>query len=234
MEYDKRRKGLLFEVNKSENLEEIAATIAHEIKNPLAVALANLSLIKISSTDEKTEKYCNIIEKELYKINQLILEYINLKIINENEGSFDLLVILDELISEYKSRYDSINFYRKPDINFAICWGLPKHIRFVFTNILNYFVEGILRKGTIEINQKIIQNTLHITINANSVNLDAAELNTAIENDISKECYFCFLIIAKHGGQIQVLNNQEGTFKAIIKLPVYIKPDTQVKLSTVQ
>jgi len=57
-------------------LEEMTVTIVHEFKNPISLALANLALIKVSDDEKKYQSYCNSIEKELYLINQLVVDSI--------------------------------------------------------------------------------------------------------------------------------------------------------------
>ena len=60
----------------SGTLEEMTVIIAHEIKNPISLALANLALIKVSDDEKKYQSYCNNIEKELYLINQIVVDSI--------------------------------------------------------------------------------------------------------------------------------------------------------------
>ena len=57
-------------------MPEKMVAIAHEIKNPIASALANIQLIKIVDTAKTFQNNCCIIEQELYKINQLVLDVI--------------------------------------------------------------------------------------------------------------------------------------------------------------
>ena len=57
-------------------LEEMTVIIAHEIKNPITSALANLALIEVSDDERKYESYCSTIEEELYLINQIVTDSI--------------------------------------------------------------------------------------------------------------------------------------------------------------
>ena len=209
-----------------ETLEEMAATIAHEIKNPLALALANLDLIKVSDTDEKYKKYCGIIEQELYRINQLVIDLIHVTISDETEELFDLTAMLDELTSEYQSRYENIAFSRKPSISRLLIWGIAKNIRMVFTNILNNAVEAISQKGVIEIYQEANQGTAIITIYDNGVGLpqdmlfQPNELYTTKENGTGVGLRYCRTTITKYGGRFVLQNRPGGGCEAIVELPI--------------
>ncbi len=57
--------------------KEIAAALAHEIKNPIALIKANVDYIKTFSDDEMLPAF-NVINKELSKLNDLINNYTTL------------------------------------------------------------------------------------------------------------------------------------------------------------
>ena len=203
----------------TELLAEKAATMAHEIKNPLAVALANLSLIKVCCADENIRTNCDIIEKELFKINKLVIEYINLTLMNDQWKSFDLTALLDELTYEYNHKYQTVTFFRHADLPPFFFWGLQKHIRFVFANLINIVTEGIFQNGAVTVTQKHIRNTLHIDFSGRNAGSKPKDYNTTPEMLANKECFFCDLVIENHGGQILWGNRQEGS-RVTISLPV--------------
>jgi len=209
-----------------ETLEEMAATIAHEIKNPLALALANLDLIKISDSEAKYKKYCDIIEHELYTINHLVLDLIHISLVEERGEPFDLSALLDQLASEYQHRYETITFIRKPGLSPVIFRGLAKNIRLVFTNLLNNAVEAVPQNGVIEISQEIIGDKVHITIHDNGSGLsrdlssDTNSLYTTKENGTGIGLRFSRSTIAKHAGQFILRNSPGGGCDAIVTLPV--------------
>jgi len=209
-----------------ETFEEMAATIAHEIKNPLALALANLDLIKVTDIGEKCKKYCDIIEHELYTINQLVLDLIHVTLVDEQKELFDLTVMLDELTSEYGRRYDTISFLRNPGQPPALFWGLAKNIRMVFTNLLNNAVEAAPHKGVIEIDQEIIGDKIHIRIHDNGAGLppdlsvQPNDFYTTKENGTGIGLRFCRSTVAKHEGRFLLQNGPEGGCDAIVILPV--------------
>ena len=215
-----------------ETLEEMAATIAHEIKNPLALALANLDLIKVSDNGEKYKKYCDIIEQELYRVNRLVLDLINITLSSESEETFDLTAMIDQLTTEYQARYETIFFSRQSGLSAAYFLGAVKIIRMVFTNILNNAIEAInaakaiSHKGIIEIIQENRTNSILIIINDNGVGLPQEMLMQPNEHYTSKAggtgigLRYCRTAIAKYGGLLTLQNRAEGGCSVTIELPL--------------
>jgi len=68
---------MTYDINSFKRLDDAVTIIAHEIKNPIAAALANLALIEANDKEGVCERYCKTIEQELYRINQLVLDLIN-------------------------------------------------------------------------------------------------------------------------------------------------------------
>jgi len=60
----------------ADTISEALAVVAHEIKNPLSAALANLALIQESDKEHVYTEYCEIIKRELYRINQQVIDLI--------------------------------------------------------------------------------------------------------------------------------------------------------------
>jgi signal transduction histidine kinase len=207
-----------------ETLEQIAATIAHEIKNPLALALANLELIKVEDTDQKYKKYCVIIEHELYKINQLVIDFIHNTLSESVDDSFDITTMLDELTLEYQRRYESINFHRERNLSDSPFRGVENSIRMVFTNVLNNAVEAISQEGNVEILQKTTPGWIHITINDDGIGCSAdllqSEFISTKKNGTGIGLAYCRRTVARLGGRFVLQNTPHGGCSVSIDLPI--------------
>jgi len=213
-------------MNHPESMNDAVTAIAHEIKNPLSVAMANLTLLQGSDEKEDIKKYASIIEKELYRINQLVVDFIHVGMADEHMELFDLSELLNNLVSEYRWRYETITFCREPDLPPVMFWGSKKSIRMVFTNILNNSVEELSQEGIIEIIQVNKAGSVHITFNDNGGGfpqrlLDSPnEIFTTKSNGAGFGLRYCRSTIAGYGGKFLLRNRLGGGCSAIIKLPL--------------
>jgi len=207
-----------------EKLEQLAVAMAHEIKNPLALALANLELIRVSDTTEKYKKYCNIIKQELYRVNQQIIDFVHSTHSDGADETFDITTLLDELTLEYQRRYENITFCRKDRISPSPFRGVKKSIKMVFTNVLNNAVDAISHKGNIEILQKKTLSWLHIIIEDDGIGLDENMLQpnfiSTKENGTGIGLAYCRSTVAKYGGRFMIQNRTQGGCSVSIVLPI--------------
>ena len=82
---------------------ELAAALAHEIKNPIAIIRANIDYIKLSVNPSLTNCF-NVIEKELNKLNSLITDYTTIfQPNNKNE-----LIFMEDLIYDVADEFNII------------------------------------------------------------------------------------------------------------------------------
>jgi signal transduction histidine kinase len=207
-----------------ETLEEMAATVAHEIKNPLALALANLDTIKLIDKEGKFAKHCGIIERELYKINDLVLDFIRSAREDEKEETFDLSEMLYELAEEYRSSYEGCVFDLEPFEEIILFIGQKKKLRLLFTNLLNNSVEAAAYKGHIEIVADVTEELIRILISDDGAGLgDVSVLDqsffTTKSNGTGMGLRYCRNTVAQYGGKFSLNDRPEGGCVATVELP---------------
>jgi signal transduction histidine kinase len=207
-----------------ETLEEMAATVAHEIKNPLALALANLDMIKVLDAEGTFTKHCALIQRELFKINDLVLEFIRSAREDEKEESFDLSEMLYELAEEYRNAYEGVEFELEPFDEVIYLLGQKKKIRMMFTNILNNAVDAVSFKGHVELVVETTDDKITVFVHDDGVGLrDAADLNqtffTTKTNGTGMGLHYCRNTAAQYGGKFTLRNRPGGGCSAIVELP---------------
>ena len=77
---------------------ELAASIAHEIKNPMTTLKGFVQLFKISTSDE-TMKYLAVIDDEIYRMESILSEMLVLSKPSSNKKTtFSLEVLVDDML----------------------------------------------------------------------------------------------------------------------------------------
>jgi len=161
---------------------EMAAAFAHEIKNPTAVALAHVNLLR---RDGMSEIHLNHIEDALHDINDLVVEM--LTDIPEGIGreaayEVDLLKILEEILEIYRAAWPHIAFSLElpPSAESLLCIGNETSLRMIFSNLIKNAVEAVeafgggdnsehfhTKAGEIRIAARYAADALYITITDN-------------------------------------------------------------------
>ncbi len=208
-----RQKEELIKNEKINALGNITSSLAHNLKNPLAVIKATTGIIEstLNSVDEKTQERLNLIKVSTENIlNQIedILDFVKQKPLELNETS------LSEILNT------AINNIEKPE---RIKINLPKNgikikcdsakLQVVFMNMMTNSIESIEGDGeiTIEGYQNKRETTIEIT-DTGSINPDDLEkmfdvLYTTKPTGTGLGLPYCKNVIEQHGGGIEVSMN---------------------------
>lgn len=142
-------------VDYKNDMERLANSVAHEIKNPLALIKANIQMLEFEDKDKLHKKSYNVVYREIEKINSLIMEFINIS--KPQEYSFERLSVgdfLDDVLlsveASAKKRAVDIYYEKSPE-EFYINGDYNK-LSQVFSNILKNSLEAIECGGKIYIN----------------------------------------------------------------------------------
>ena len=219
---------------------ELAAGLAHEVKNPLAGIKVSIEVLKseLNLEQEDKEIFLRIIN-EINRIEALLKNMLNYARPSKPQPEpVSIHEIVDNIlkISEYslKSPSDTsrltkdINFVKDYAADFPKIYADPGQLQQVFLNLILNGMDAIAGKGTITIKtSKEQDDTVQIQISDTGKGI-APELLGSVFNPFfttkSKGnglgLAICKRLIEQHGGAISVFNNPEGggtTF--IITLP---------------
>jgi two-component system sensor histidine kinase PilS (NtrC family) len=155
-------------VDKLAAVGEMAAGIAHEIKNPLASMTGSIQLLKDQiSVTSVTQKLMRIALREADRLNDLTNDF--LLFARPNSGKAEAVELgsaVDETLALFEQdavRHNGVRVVRHlaPDL-----WTEmdPKHIRQVLWNLLLNAAEAIDGKGTIEVSAKVTEDSVQLAI----------------------------------------------------------------------
>jgi two-component system sensor histidine kinase PilS (NtrC family) len=140
-------------VDRLATIGEMAARIAHEIRNPLASLSGSIQILKNElRLDGSNHRLMEIVMRETHRLNGLLTDFLlfarpeQLKV-QEVDLSRALLETLDLFIEQPKDRA-SLQVVKQiaPDLR---VWADPKKMRQVFWNLLNNALEAMPQGGTL-------------------------------------------------------------------------------------
>ena len=212
-------------------IEQLAATLAHEVKNPLSLVMANLHLLEQEDSIVSNKIKYDIIKLELKKINELILQFLDLT--RPIEQTLDLVYVSDiikNIVRNYEYTYTNVKFsvYNNTD---RPTIGDEKSLHILFNNLIKNAIEAIeeknLKSGTVTVYIHEDVNDLLIKIEDTGCGIKE-EVYDKVETEFFTTKKFgtglgisiCKKIVNTHQGEFAINNTKDGCIVKI-KLPMY-------------
>jgi len=202
---------------------EMAAALAHEIKNPAAIALAHANLMRqeVEKDSELGTHICHI-EQAISDICDLVHEML-FAIYNCTEPyEVDLYQILSEMLDTYRVAWPGIAFSLDTCAPLT-CYGQESSLRMVFSNLMKNAVEAITEKsaesedfkGQISIATQHVDNCLNIVFHNNGVfdNREEKPLGNGLGLAI------CRHLLRQLNGNMEICNKSQEGWTATVSLP---------------
>ncbi len=228
----KETEALLRRSEKLTAVGELAAGVAHEIRNPLTSLKGFATLVYSSSEDDKSKEFLQIMLSEIDRINFIVSEFMLLAKPQEKEfGESDLISLLQHVVALLKSQAILKNIVIRTQYecdHFPIL-GEENQLKQVFVNVVKNAIEAMPNGGTIFV--KVKENEKKeavITIVDQGVGIPEHQLPrigepfyTLKENGTGLGLMVSFSIIDNHNGRMRLTSVEgEGTTVEVI-LPVY-------------
>lgn len=165
---------------KLKSVSELAASISHEVRNPLTVVKGFIQLLnQKTQTPEKQEAYLTICMQELDRAESIIKDYLNYA--RPQVGSNVFFRVREQLeavmntIEPYALRHDVE--MSKSLIEDACIAGEPNLFRQCVINILKNGIEAVKDQGHIEIRTFIDNNYIAVSIQDNGIGMEPRQLS---------------------------------------------------------
>lgn len=226
----KKNEQLLLSSEKLKVIGDMAASVAHEIRNPLTSIRGFVQLYKERSTNPEYE---NIVIEEIDRIDDVLKELLILakpEAKGKKEKSDVPIDIFSEvnninllfhaLAKEQDKKLELVN--RLPEATFV---GLDKdHLKQVLINVLKNSFEAIDKDGHIKVILDKQNSFVRIRVLDNGVGISQKRLTRIGEPYYSSKekgtgigLTICFKLVKENGGQMWVKSRKEkGTFVTIL------------------
>ncbi|HBE44919.1 MAG TPA: hypothetical protein DDW17_05550, partial [Deltaproteobacteria bacterium] len=225
----------LVEQEKFRSLGEMTASIAHEIKNPLAIIGGFTKRLANKANKDGVEwRYIDIIVKEVSRLETILNELLNY--VKDVPIANDMCMInecIDEVIYLFApdAAWENIHFVREYDTTLPPTRCDVQQIKQVFINILMNSFEAMAGKGTITIKtgQTYYREKPYVTI---SITDTGGGIEPAIIDNIFNPFFttkergtglglaISNKIVMNHGGHIEVNNNVGKGVTFVVYLPI--------------
>ncbi|SDX50523.1 PAS domain-containing sensor histidine kinase [Paenibacillus sp. CF384] len=224
----KRTEELLIKSEKLSVVGQLAAGVAHEIRNPLTSLRGFVQLFQ--AKEDMNQEYLQIMLSELDRINDIVSEF--LVIAKPQALSFevrDVRQIYYEVISllETQATLSNVQILAEiaDDIPMISCQ--QNQLKQVFINILKNAIESMTSGGSILIQMKVVDQQIRVRFIDNGCGISEERLlmlgepfYTTKEKGTGLGLMVCHKIIEAHGGTLHIASQlNQGTTVDLI-LPI--------------
>jgi signal transduction histidine kinase len=210
-------------LRKSEKLAvagRLAASISHEINNPLESVTNLLYLIGSSSSLEESKKYGEIAEEELARVAEIVTQTLRFYREPSKPVIVEIPGLVDSALLLYRARLNSAEIVVERD--FRECSPIVARageLRQLILNLIGNALDAIGRGGRLKI--RVTNTREHRNGSRPGIRLTIADTGSGIPPEIRKTLFEPFVstksdtgtglglwvsseIVSKHGGTIQV------------------------------
>ncbi|MEK3883628.1 ATP-binding protein [Paenibacillus sp. PL2-23] len=192
---------------------QIAAGIAHEVKNPLTAVKGFLQLLK-----EKNEhRYIDIAENELNNALDVLqnLLQVSKPDLDEPFEPIDLTVELESIVQLFQDQFYRVAVTTILDHSGTFIYGKRNQLKRAFFNLLKNAFEAIPGKGSIVISHALQEDTIVIKVSDTGSGIPADKLKllgtpfyTTKEHGTGMGLAFVYSVIYQNNGSIEVASEQ--------------------------
>ncbi|GIN64424.1 hypothetical protein J27TS8_44170 [Robertmurraya siralis] len=222
------------------NVGQLAAGIAHEIRNPLTTIKGFIQLMKPYLIELDKEQYASIALDEIERANKLLYQFLNAAKPQINERKE---VVINDLIEDIALLYEGEAHLRNIVLETSLQSDIPSifveehQLKQVLVNMIKNAVEAIhsseRNEGKIRLSSERIDDDIIISIEDNGCGLSEDSLNRLFTPFYSTKLSgtglglaICKQIISEHGGNIEISSFlNEGT---IFRIRLPLQPKLQL------
>jgi two-component system sensor histidine kinase ChvG len=224
--------------NRLDSIEQFAADVAHELKNPLTSLKSALETLKIVKKKEDQKQLLDILQHDIERMDRLITDIslasrLDAELSREKHQALDLAPLLRKIIHRYQTHYGQdykLALYL-PDHTPLFVEASEERLTQVLDNLLDNALSFTPQHKSISLTAALKGSSIFITIDDDGPGISPAKLNAIFDRFYSErrgEEHFgkhsglglaiCKQIIEATGGSIRAENKPSGGARFVITL----------------
>jgi two-component system, sporulation sensor kinase D len=218
------------EVHKLELIGNLAASTAHEIRNPLTGIKGLIKLLSEEYQDKKAQTYFNVIQQEVDRINIIVSELLVLgKPTAYTLKTYDANIILKEIepIIHSEANFMNVQLFMDYSTDELLISCVKDHLKQVILNLAKNSLQAMPYGGKLVISLEKRSDTCVIRVEDNGVGMQKEQLSQAFNPfyTLKKDgsglgLTVCKRIIESYGGNISMDSTPTVGTQAEITLPL--------------
>lgn len=224
----KKTEEVLHRQDKLAAVGQLAAGVAHEIRNPLTSMKGYTEFLQLDETNEERQEFLSIILDEIERVNNIVEDFMVLakpKAVELEEKNIIPVIknVLSLLEFEASKRNVNIHFEYEQEIIQIECD--ENRLKQVFLNFVKNGIEAMPDGGDITVRASIMDSQVQISIQDTGVGIPEEKLKnigepfyTTKQNGNGLGLMVSFKIIESHNGKIYIESelNKGTTFNIIL------------------
>jgi signal transduction histidine kinase/ActR/RegA family two-component response regulator len=231
--------------------DEFLATLAHELRNPLAPIRTGLDILRIRSGDaQATQRATDIMERQLRQMVRLVDDLLDVSRINTGKfaikmGRVELKAVVNDALEVVRSYIElhghelAIDLPDRP----VFLHGDATRLAQILSNLLNNAAKYTNRGGRVSLSARVEDRTLVLVVADNGIGLAPDMLNSVFEMFVQVDSTLertnaglgvglslARRLVELHRGTIDARSDGPGRGSSFtVRLPIVVEPELPTK-----
>jgi CheY-like chemotaxis protein len=231
--------------------DEFLATLAHELRNPLAPIRTGLDILRLRSGDaQATQRATDIMERQLRQMVRLVDDLLDVSRINTGKftiksGRVELKAVVNDALEVVRPYIDLHGHELQIDLPDRPVFlnGDATRLAQILSNLLNNAAKYTNRGGRVSLHASVEERTLTLVVADTGIGIAPEMLNTVFEMFVQVDSTLerstaglgvglslARKLVELHGGTIEARSAGLGHgSQFVVRLPIVVEPELPAK-----